>query len=150
LHPWQEPTTVRRFLRELTLRTGPQQGAGEPFPARTTCPAQASRLSGDACLRRAFPCLGRRTTLLMHRERAAGVHGGETGKGSPRTRQAKRLPHLLTTRQARRKERIRACGHTSNPILSVQVRYYSGVQKQAVVPVSDTREKAYSLHLVGS
>ena len=33
---------------------------------------------------------------------------------------------------------------------SVQVRYYSGVQKQAVVPVSDTREKAYSFCSFGS
>ena len=34
--------------------------------------------------------------------------------------------------------------------LSVQVRYYSGVQKQEVVPVSDTREKAYSFCSLGS
>jgi hypothetical protein len=33
---------------------------------------------------------------------------------------------------------------------SVQVRYYSGVQKQEVVPVSDTREKAYSFCSLGS
>ena len=34
--------------------------------------------------------------------------------------------------------------------ISVQVRYYSSVQKQAVVPVNDTREKAYSFRSVSS
>src|SRR5277367_1209296 len=45
LHPWQEPTTVRRFLRELTPRTVPQLAAGEPFPARTKENQKMKKLS---------------------------------------------------------------------------------------------------------
>jgi len=49
----------------------------------------------------------------MRRERAAGVHGSETGTASPRTTLGKRLSHLLTiyraskqaSKQERKKER---------------------------------------------
>jgi len=96
------------YLRSMNCTSG--RGAttlrGLSPTGTTTYPAQPNRLPGDACLRSSlrFSLFRGPNTLPMHRERAAGVHGSETGKASPGTAQGRRRPHQFTTHQARKED----------------------------------------------
>jgi hypothetical protein len=94
------------------------------------------------------------TDLTNRRSPYANSIAGRVGvamrqRGGSRARLS-RVRGKVVEKRGNRRSGLRGSRPGIHGTLSVQVRYYSGAQKQAAVPVSDTREKAYSFCSFGS